>query len=172
MISVKRILLSFSGYFLFFLFVSCPEARSQAKLPAVELKSIDGEEIRLSDYTALNKILVVSFWATYCPPCLEEFSRVSNLYASWKKEVDFEFIAVSIDDNKTSGRIKGMAEAKKWPFIMLIDEMKAAKSALSYSDIPYYYITDRKGNIVFSHEGYSPGDEKTMFVELKKAAKH
>ena len=145
---------------------------AQERLPAVTLKAIDGEEIRLSDFIALNKVLVISLWATYCPPCIDEFSKVTGLYDSWKKEIDFEFIAISIDDLRSSGRIKSLVEVRKWPFVFLIDERKETKAALGYSDIPFYYIVDRSGKIVFSHEGYSPGDELIMFSELKKAGRN
>ena len=156
---------------LFLLIIISIPARSQDRLPEVSVKTNDGDYVRLSDYTALGKPLIISFWATYCPPCLEEFSRVSRLYDEWKKEIDFEFIAVSIDDARSSGRVKGLAEMKKWPFIMLLDEKNEAKKAMGYSDIPYYYIADKTGKIIFSHEGYSPGDENIMFQELKKVAK-
>lgn len=142
--------------------------RSQNSLPSVNLKTIDGEEVRLSDYAALKKPLIISFWATYCGPCLVEFERVTNLYDQWKKEVDFEFIAVSIDEAGSASKIKSMAEGKKWPFIMLIDETRDVKRAMNVSDIPFCLIINREGVSVYKHEGYLPGDEINLLKELKK----
>lgn len=83
---------------LFILLFLTSHVDSQTRLPLVTLKTSDGEETRLSDFAALKKPLIISFWATYCGPCLEEFEAITDLYEKWKKEVDFEFIAVSIDD--------------------------------------------------------------------------
>ena len=142
--------------------------KSQTRLPSVTLKSTDGEEVRLSDYTALKKPLIISFWATYCGPCLEEFETVTDLFEEWKKEVDFEFIAVSIDDSRSAAKVKSLASGKKWPFIVLIDENQDVKRAMNVTDIPFCFIFDRNGKYVYRHSGYLPGDEFVMFRELKK----
>ncbi len=95
------------------LFALSLNLRSQTRLPSVILKTTDGEEVRLSDYAALKKPLVISFRATYCGPCLDDFETVTELWEEWKKEVDFEFIAVSIDDARSASKIKSMASGKK-----------------------------------------------------------
>ncbi len=141
---------------------------SQSRLSTVILKTTDGEEVRLSDYATLNKPLVISFWATYCGPCLEEFESVTELYEEWKKEVDFEFIAVSIDDARSASKVKSMASGKKWPFIVLIDENQEVKRAMNVTDIPFCFVFNSKGVYTYKHAGYLPGDELTLIKELKK----
>jgi cytochrome c biogenesis protein CcmG/thiol:disulfide interchange protein DsbE len=142
--------------------------KSQTILPSVVLKSADGNDTRLSDYTALRKPLIISFWATYCGPCLEEFEAISDLYDKWKNEVDFEFIAVSIDDSRSASKVKSLASGKKWPFIVLIDENQDVKRAMNVTDIPFCFIFDKNGKYVYRHSGYLPGDEFIMLKELKK----
>jgi thiol-disulfide isomerase/thioredoxin len=141
---------------------------SQTRLPSVVLKSTDGDEVRLSDYAALKKPLIISFWATYCGPCLEEFEAVTDLYGEWKKEIDFEFIAVSIDDSRSAAKVKSLASGKNWPFIVLIDENQDVKRAMNVTDIPFCFIFDKSGKYVYKHSGYLPGDEFVMLKELKK----
>jgi peroxiredoxin len=140
----------------------------QTTLPALILRSTDGDEVRLSDYSALKKPLIISFWATYCNPCLQEFEAISDLYNDWKKEIDFEFIAVSIDDSRSSSKVKSLASGKKWPFIVLIDENQDIKRAMNVTDIPFCFIFDKNGKYVYRHSGYLPGDEFIMLKELKK----
>jgi len=152
----------------FFLISFTIPGKSQSRLPSVILKSTEGEEVRLSDYAALKKPLIISFWATYCGPCLEEFEAVTDLYEEWKKEVDFEFIAVSIDDARSAAKVKSMASGKKWPFIILIDENQDVKRAMNVTDIPFCFIFDKYGKYVYRHAGYLPGDEFIMLKELKK----
>jgi cytochrome c biogenesis protein CcmG/thiol:disulfide interchange protein DsbE len=153
---------------LFLLLLLTTPAKSQARLPSVILKSTDGKEIRLSDYAALKKPLIISFWATYCSPCIEEFEAISELYDEWKKEIDFELIAVSIDDSRSAAKVKSLTAGKNWPFIVLIDENQDVKRAMNVTDIPFCFIFDRNGKYVYRHSGYLPGDEFIMFKELKK----
>ncbi len=153
---------------LFVLISFAVPGKSQTRLPSVILKSIDGNETRLSDYTALKKPLIISFWATYCGPCLEEFEAVSDLYGEWKKVVDFEFIAVSIDDSRSADKVKSLASGKNWPFLVLIDENQDVKRAMNVTDIPFCFIFDKNGKYVYRHSGYLPGDEFIMLKELKK----
>jgi thiol-disulfide isomerase/thioredoxin len=150
-----------------FLFIT--DGISQTKLPSIAVKKTNGEVIKLSDLSSLNKPMIISFWATYCNPCLQEFEAVADLYAEWKKEVDFEFIAISIDDSRSAAKVKSFVSGKRWPFMVLIDENQDIKRAMNVTDIPFYFIFDSNGKYVFKHSGYLPGDEYIMLKELKKA---
>jgi peroxiredoxin len=141
---------------------------SQTTLPSIILKSADGDEIRLSDFTALKKPLIISFWATYCNPCLQEFEAISDLYKEWKKEIDFEFIAVSIDDSRSAAKVKSLASGRNWPFVVLVDENQNVKRAMNVNDIPFCFLFDKNGKYVYRHSGYLPGDEYILLKELRK----
>lgn len=141
---------------------------SQTTLPSITLKSADGDEIRLSDFTALKKPLIISFWATYCNPCLQEFEAISDLYDEWKKEIDFEFIAVSIDDSRSAAKVKSLASGRNWPFVVLVDENQNVKRAMNVNDIPFCFLFDKNGKYVYRHSGYLPGDEYILLKELRK----
>jgi cytochrome c biogenesis protein CcmG/thiol:disulfide interchange protein DsbE len=145
-------------------------AKTQTSLPPLYLKSTDGTEVRISELTAMNKPIVVSFWATYCNPCLEEFESVTELYDDWKKEVDFVFVAISIDDARSTGNVKSLVAGKEWPFIVLLDNNQEVKRAMNVSDIPFCFIFDKKGKLTYKHSGYVPGNENIILKELKKAA--
>lgn len=142
--------------------------RPQTSLPSLTLKSADGDDVRLSDYKALKKPLIISFWATYCNPCLQEFEAISDLFMEWKKELDFEFIAISIDDARSVAKVKSLSSGRNWPFIVLIDENQDIKRAMNVNDIPFCFIFDRNGKYVYRHTGYLPGDEYVLLKELRK----
>jgi len=152
------------------LFLLSVPAVSQTSITTTLLRSTDDDEVRLSDYTALKKPLVISFWATYCGPCLDEFDAVTELIDEWKKVVDFEFIAVSIDDSRSAAKVKSLVSGRKWPFIVLIDQNQDVMRAMNVTGIPFYFIFDRNGKYVYKHSGYLPGDEFIMLKELKKIA--
>jgi len=156
---------SFITIIALYISVTC---NSQTALPSIALKSTDGDEIRLSDFSALKKPLIISFWATYCNPCLQEFEAFGDLYMEWKKEMDFEFIAISIDDSRSAAKVKSLASGRNWPFVVLIDENQDVKRAMNVNDIPFIFLFDKNGKYVYRHTGYLPGDEYILLKELRK----
>ena len=71
---------------------------AQSKLPNVTLKSLEGKAINLSSYNTKSKPVIISFWATWCGPCIKELKAINSVYDKWQKETGLELVAVSIDD--------------------------------------------------------------------------
>src|SRR5205814_2878177 len=82
-----------------FLAVSAASAAAKADLNA---KSLDGQKVRLKDLR--GKLVVVNFWATWCGPCREELPMLVKT-AKASTHPDLVFIAVSVDDAETQGKI-------------------------------------------------------------------
>ena len=143
---------------------------AQTRLPVNLIKTTEGKEIKLSDLSLSGKPVVIAFWATWCNPCLEEFEAIGDAYESWKKETEFEFIAVSIDDARSTGKVKSLVSGKAWPFKVLLDENQDIKRAMNVTEIPFCFIFNKKGIVVYRHSGYTPGDEMIILKEIKKAA--
>ncbi|MGX9985555.1 TlpA family protein disulfide reductase [Chryseobacterium sp. POL2] len=130
-------------------------------------KNIEGKNVALKDMNN-EKPLVMSFWATWCLPCMEELNVVNENLEEWKKERDFDFVAVSTDDPRTVAKVKTVVKGKGWEFDqVLLDSSQSIKRQLNVNNVPttlVYY----KNKLVYSHVGYVPGDEVTLFEELKK----
>jgi peroxiredoxin len=150
----------------FFLFAFLQVGLSaQTSLPDLQLKDINGKSFSLQEY-AKNKTIVFSFWATWCVPCINELDAISEDYDDKKSELNFELIAVSIDDEKTKARVKPMINGKGWDYKILMDTNQAFKRALNISSVPYVIIV-KNGKIVYTHSGYTPGGEKELYAKLK-----
>jgi cytochrome c biogenesis protein CcmG/thiol:disulfide interchange protein DsbE len=143
---------------------------AQTRLPGNLITTTEGKEIKLSDLSLSGKPVVVSFWATWCKPCLEEFEAIADAFELWKQETEFEFIAISIDDARSAGKVKSLVSGKAWPFKVLLDENQEIKRAMNVSEIPFCFIFNKKGITVYRHSGYTPGDELIILKEIKKAA--
>ena len=115
-----------------------------------------------------GKPAIVSFWGVTCKPCMTELNALNEVMEEWQEEIDFNIIAVSIDDSRFTSRARSMAQGFQWGFICLFDKNQDLKRAMNVSLTPQTYIVNAKGEIVYSHTGYTPGSEYELFEKLKE----
>ncbi|MCB0737900.1 MAG: TlpA family protein disulfide reductase [Bacteroidetes bacterium] len=150
------------------LFAFQPEQNT--KLPDLDVEDLDGKKFKLSEYGDDGQITIISFWATWCKPCLKELSAINDNYEDWQEDADFKVVAVSIDDARTKAKVKPFAKAYDWPFDVVIDEAGESKRKFNYQTPPYSLIVDKHGNIVYRHSGYLEGDEDDLHEHLIEIA--
>ncbi len=138
--------------------------------PAAKLKSLDGQSVSLNEKFGNNKLTVVSFWATWCSPCKKELDALKTLYNSWKP-MGVELVAVTIDDAQALNKVKPMVAQKGWKYTILSDQNKEMLRVLNFQSIPQTFVVDAKGTILYSHSGYTPGDEHDLDKKLKEFLK-
>lgn len=149
-----------------FLFVSF-NIFAQKSLPDLNLNSIEGKQVSLkNDFLEKDKLYVFSFWATWCGPCINELDELNDFQSDWKKDVNFEIIAVSTDDSRTQKRVKPLVNGKGWEYKILLDSNQDFKRALSIANIPYTIVV-KNNQIVHIQNGYVPGNELELFEKLK-----
>ncbi|MCA6421489.1 MAG: TlpA family protein disulfide reductase [Flavobacterium sp.] len=140
---------------------------AQTNLPDVSIANLEGKKISLkNDFSEKDKLYVYSFWATWCTPCINELDEINDLQKSWKKEVNFDVIAVSIDDSRTQKRVKPLTNGKEWEFMILLDSNQDLKRALTIVNVPYTIVV-KNNMIVHVQNGYVPGNELELFEKLK-----
>lgn len=143
---------------------------SQSVWPNVKVENINGDIVNTKDVTE-GKPAIVSFWGVTCKPCMTELNALNDLLEEWKEEVDFNIIAVSIDDSRFTSRARSMAQGFQWGFVCLFDKNQDLKRAMNVSLTPQTYIINSKGEIVYAHTGYTPGSEYELFEKLKEISK-
>lgn len=154
-----------------FLIVITLQAQDNKKLPAVNVKDLDGKAFNTSKINNNGKPIVISFWATWCKPCIQELANMHDLYQKWQKETGVKVIAVSIDDSRSSKKVKPFVNGRSWTYEFLLDENSEFKRAMNVNNPPHTFLIDGNGNIVYEHNGYAPGDENKLYQEIKKLAK-
>lgn len=140
-------------------------------LPSANLKTLQGQTLNAQELGKSGKITVISFWATWCSPCKKELDAIKDYYDEWKEKYDMELVAISVDDARTAAKIPAMIEEKGWEYRVLHDANKEFQMAANVSSVPYTLLLDQKGNIVFEHVGYAPGDELELEEKIKALKK-
>jgi thiol-disulfide isomerase/thioredoxin len=140
-------------------------------VPKVDVKNANGENVNFYNVIKKGRITVVSFWATWCVPCKKEINNVFELMPEWKKNLDFDFVAVSIDDTRNIAKVKSYVNGQKWDFPVLIDPNQDLKQKLNFPSVPFTIIFDQNGKIVYTHQGYVEGDELILKDKLEELLK-
>ena len=156
--------------FLLLLFVlSISLVNAQKNFPNITLKNIDGKDVNLVK-ASKDKLIVVSFWATWCGPCIQELEAINDSYEDMQEDYNFKLYAVSIDNSRSKSRIKPMVNGKDWDYEVLLDSNQEMKKALNFSAPPYLLII-KDGKILYTHSGYTPGSEDEVFEKFKTLKK-
>lgn len=139
---------------------------SQDNLPKISLNDIQGKRFDIASIAA-NKVIVFSFWATWCIPCINELDAISETYQDWQNETNVKIIAVSIDDTRSAYRVKPLVKSKNWKYEILFDTNQEFKRAINATSIPYLIIV-KNDKILYTHSGYTPGSEIELYEKIKE----
>ena len=141
---------------------------SQRQLPDVTVENSGGDCYAIKEMMNDSLPVVLAFWATTCKPCIQELDALSEVLEDWKEIIDFKVVAVSTDDSRSALKARSMAEGREWPFEILLDKNQEFKRAMNVNSIPFLFVLDRTGKVVYSHSGYMPGSEREVLNVLEK----
>lgn len=131
--------------------------------PEFVLRSIDGENVRLSEH--LGEVVLLNFWASWCGPCRQEMPKLDELNSKYHR-AGLLLVGVNVDEE--APKALAMAQAMKVGYPLLMDPNKDTVRAYQISVLPATVIIDREGVIRYVSQGYKPGAEKQYQDELHK----
>lgn len=146
---------------------------ASAVLPSVTLKDINGNNVDTATLSNDGNPFVISFFATWCKPCLRELKAVHEVLPDWQDETGVKVIAVSIDEAQNEQKVKPLVEGKGWSqdYTVLLDPSGEFKRQMNVNDIPHVFVVDGQGNVVWNHQGYVDGGEEDILEAVKGAMK-
>lgn len=139
---------------------------SYAQLPSVTLQDIEGNTVRTGSIENDGKPMIISFWATWCKPCLRELKAIHEVYPDWQDETGVRMIIVSIDQAQDANRVKPLVDGFGWEYEVLLDPNGDFKRAMNVQNVPHVFVLDGKGKIVYNHAGYVDGGEEDIYEAL------
>jgi thiol-disulfide isomerase/thioredoxin len=165
-----RIILNYT--FILFLTLFISEGFSQEKIgspaPDFQGKTIKAKEIKLSDFA--GKVVLIDFWASWCPPCRQEMPALIEFYDSHKNP-KFELIAVNIDDKRENMEnfLDNLFPEPEFPIIE--DHSQKIPPLFNIEAMPTTIFIDKKGKIRFWHNGFEASYINDFNSELTQLLK-
>ena len=140
---------------------------ANAQLPSVQLKDLNGKPVDSATLSNDGKPFVISFWATWCKPCIRELMAFHEVYEDWVEETGVKIYAISIDEAQNSTKVKPLADARGWEYEILLDQCGDFARSLGCQNPPHLVILDGNCKIVESHSGYTEGSEDHVYEIIK-----
>jgi len=136
-------------------------------LKTLTLSDLKGAPVSFLELVG-RKVIVISFWATFCKPCKSEMPFLQRMYEELGQQ-GLEVIAISLDPPDTESLVRPFIERNRYTFRVAVDRQSEATQLLnSKSVLPYLLIFDRTGKLVKQKDGFAVGDQPALEVLLRK----
>lgn len=133
--------------------------------PDFTVKMIDGKKITLSELR--GKVVLVTFWATWCPPCREEMSHMQEGVIDHFAGKDL--VVLPISRGETRATVEAFVDKMKYTFPVGLDENKAIYSLYATNYVPRSFVIDCEGRVAYYAVGYDEAVGKEINEAITKA---
>lgn len=140
-------------------------------LPSVNIKDVKGNPFNTKNIRNDGRPIIISFWATWCKPCIKELTAIADVYSDWQDETGVVLYAISIDDTRSSSQVAPLVNGKGWDYAVLLDQNGDFKRAMNVGPIPHTFLVNGKGEIIWQHTSFSEGAELELIDLVRKVNK-
>lgn len=133
--------------------------------PDFSVALFDGSQLKLSELR--GKVVLLNFWATWCPPCRQELTRVQKDLIDRFAGRDFLFLPVSRGEKRSD--VAAFREKTGYTFPMGLDSTRTIYDRYATNFIPRNYLIDRDGRIITATIGYSPEEFDELIAAIERA---
>lgn len=142
-----------------------PAVGDRRPAPDFTLRDLDGREVRLADFR--GQVVMVNFWATWCPPCRAEIPDFIELQGRLGPK-GLQIIGISLDD-EGAAKVAPFASQNRINYLMLVNGNAAANAYGGIEGIPTTFLLDRQGRIVERRSGVASSQHwQQMITSLLK----
>jgi len=136
------------------------------KINFFDLETLDGKKVEVADKLVKKKLILVNFWATWCPPCIKEIPDLLNLEKKFER--DIEIIFVSVDANPAKVIPKFLKKNELENFQTYIDKKLNLTKKLKVKVMPTTLVITEGPYELSRVEGYIDWLNKELLTELEK----
>lgn len=153
----------FAAFVVLWLAAPSPSVEEGKKIKDFTLQNVYGKKVKLSDLYK-EKVVILSFWASWCPSCREEVSILNMLYKKYKKD-GLEIIGINYAESKK--KVMSSRNDLGIMYPVLMDKDGKVAEGYELVGIPAVFMIDKKGIVRFFNA--VPPDEKDIVKLLKKS---
>ena len=137
-------------------------------MPSFTIVSDNGS--KLQSASLKGKVILVNFFATWCPPCQKELAEVQKtLWPKYKDNKDFALLVIGREH--TDAELQKYNEKKGFTFPLYPDRNRAIYGAFAKNLIPRSYLVDKTGNVIYATKGYSDEEFAELMEKIEAALK-
>lgn len=133
-------------------------------VPSFKARTIDGSKsLALEDYR--GKVVLLDFWASWCPPCLKSLPKYNDL----RREIgtaNFEIVAINVDENTNDARKFLQKHPVSYPIAK--DPKGILPGVFGVKAMPTSYLIDQNGVVQYVHAAFKEGDIEKLKAEIQK----
>jgi peroxiredoxin len=153
--------------FLAMMVAACGESGA-AVLPGVNtgnrardfaLETVDGDKVSLKDYE--GKVVLINFWATWCPPCKAEIPDIQSTYEGRRGD-GFVVLGVNVEESRAT--VQQFMDEIEMTYPVLLDEGGKVLQTYRANGLPMSVIVDQEGVIQARHVGYLTADQLEKYL--------
>jgi len=130
--------------------------------PDFELPTSDGKKLKFSSLK--GKVVLVDFWATWCPPCRKGIPDLVELKKKYGKK-GFEIVGISLDGPQTKREVVPFIKEYGINYPVVYGNEAVTISYGGVQSIPTAFIIDKEGKIVASHVGLKPKEVYEEYIK-------
>lgn len=130
--------------------------------PGLSLPDLAGVQHDLNEYS--DEVLLVTFWASWCRPCIEELPSIHRLMEAM---ADKPFTVIGVNVGETGGRVQAVVEQYRIKFTVLHDKDSTTFKRWGANVLPTAYVLDRRGQIRYLGRGPVDWDRLDIVDMLK-----
>jgi cytochrome c biogenesis protein CcmG, thiol:disulfide interchange protein DsbE len=148
---------------------SCAKEKSPGaikdKSPDFTLRDTRGNKISLSEFR--GRVVLMEFWATWCPPCRESIPDMNELYKKYKDR-GLVVLGISLDsDGDVSSTIASFMKEQPVLYPVLLDGSNVSM-LYGVNSIPSVFLIDKNGKVVKKFTGFVPGLAEGLSTEIER----
>ena len=147
------------------LFVAASSDPERQKLPEFTLSDYQGQTVDIAQYN--GKLVLVNFWASWCPPCVHEFPSIQALKTSFENE-PFEILGVNMGEDAELIELfaDGLGDPINFP--LLVDESMSVASSWEIRGLPTTILVNKKGEEIFRFIGPKDWNSEEVREEIQR----
>lgn len=150
-------------------FLASAGAYANSSIYNLSFPNVDEQEVQLSKYK--GKVILLNFWATWCPPCVKEMPSMQRLHDKFPEQ-DFEIVAISAGESQAAVESFMMELDTELTFPILLDETGRTFKEFDIRGLPMSFLFDREGKLIKTISGSREWDEQREVQMIRSAIAH